>query len=97
MGLRGLGRESCSSESGRRSSAAWPGAPSSLLKPEYFEVARPVQNGPVYVNTADFGESAKKVIVKAFEETSLTKPSTTKLEVIDGKILPGSGALAFVN
>ena len=66
------------------------------LSREDFEVHPPVRNGPVLVNTVDFGESEREDIGEAFAEMILTKLSTARLEVVDGRISPGSSALVFV-
>ena len=68
----------------------------SPLKPDDFEVVPPVRNGSVYVNTVDFGESDREDMGEAFEEMILTKLSTAKLEVVDGKMSLGNTALVFV-
>jgi len=66
------------------------------LSVEDFRVEPPVKNGPVYVNTVDFGESNHEDRGKAFAEMILTRLSKAKVNVIDGRLSLDDTALVFV-
>jgi adenine deaminase len=68
----------------------------SPLSVEDFRVEPPVKNGPVYVNTVDFGESNHEDKGEAFAEMILTRLSKAKVNVVDGKLSLGETALVFV-
>ena len=68
----------------------------SPLSVEDFRVEPPVKNGPVYVNTVDFGESNHEDRGEAFAELILTRLSRAKVNVVDGKLSLGDTALVFV-
>jgi len=63
---------------------------------EDFRVDPPMRNGPVYVNTVDFGESNHEDKGKAFAEMILTRLSKAKVNVVNGKLSLGETALVFV-
>jgi adenine deaminase len=68
----------------------------SPLRVEDFRVDPPVKNGPVYVNTVDFGESNHEDRGEAFAEMILTRLSKAKVNVVDSKLSLGETALVFV-
>jgi len=68
----------------------------SPLRVEDFRVKPPVKNGPVYVNTVDFGESNHEDMGEAFAEMILTRLSRARVNVVDGKLKLGETALVFV-
>ena len=68
----------------------------SPLSVEDFRVEPPTKNGPVHVNTVDFGESNHEDTGEAFAEMILTRLSRAKVNVVDGKLSLGETALVFV-
>jgi len=68
----------------------------SPLSVEDFRVEPPLKDGPVYVNTVDFGESDHEDKGEAFAEMILTRLSKAKVNVVDGKLSLGDTALVFV-
>jgi len=68
----------------------------SPLSVEDFRVEPPLKNGPIYVNTVDFGESDHEDRGEAFAEMILTRLSKAKVDVVNGKLSLGDTALVFV-
>lgn len=69
----------------------------SPLKLEDFDVHPPVTNGPVYVNTVDFGEpGSHEDKGEAFASMILTNLRKTRLEVKDGRVSLDNMAFVFV-
>jgi adenine deaminase len=66
------------------------------LRLEDFRVHPPVNNGEVYVNTVDFGDSNHEDKGEAFANMILTKLGRARLEVRDGNLLLGKVALVAV-